>query len=205
MKSMSRRRTFAGLAIVAIAAMGLTGCAAGDAATFGSSTISQSTLESIVSEVNVGRGTAATTPDRDLVVQVLNRLMAEKIIAALGEEQHVTITQTQIDEQIASAEATNGGKEGLEKLLLNNGIPWSRVQNTFRTQLTLQASAVALDPNGDSTSQQQAVVEALVRISTSTNASINPQYGTWKPEDLQLGGLPNDLSTPHPNPTADPA
>ena len=45
--------------------------------------------------------------------------------------------------------------------------------------------------------QQQAIFQqALVTAANELGVTVNPRYGSWSPDSIQLGAPPSDLSIP---------
>jgi hypothetical protein len=91
----------------------------------------------------------------------------------------------------------------LDEALLQSDIPPSAASDQVRVSLLVREMGLLLDPNGDPQTQNTAVFEYVVALSEELDVSISPRFGTWNPDQLALGPLPDDLSTPAPQ--AEPA
>lgn len=201
MKARGRVNRMAGavLAVVALVAVA-SGCAsapnAGSAATLGSRDIPNDTLTTQVDEVLEARGTGAGAPDAALVADVLQRLVITALVDEGAVRNGVVVTQGQIDQAISEAEAQLGGADQLLKVFLDSNVPASAISDQFRLSLQVDGLGALLAPDADDQGRQQAVFTYAVDLSKQLDTRVSPRYGTWVPDELQVGPLPTDLSSP---------
>ncbi len=195
----ARRLTIAAAALAASAALVLTGCSnqdAGSAATFSDGRISEADLNAQVSEVLEAKGQTDTTEDPVLVQQTLGRMITTRLIDQLADDSGITVTQGEIDSMIANYESQLGGAESLRIAFLSENVAPSQIESFLRLQLQAQALGIELNPRGSAEEQGMAVYEAVSEYSQEVDTTVSPRFGTWDPQSLSLGPVPNDLSVP---------
>lgn len=187
------------LAVAAVAAVA-SGCAsapdAGAAATLGARDVANGTLATQVDEVLEARGTGAGTPDAALVADVLQRLVITALVDEGAARNGVVVTQGQIDQAISEAETQLGGPDQLLQVFLDSNVPASAISDQFRLSLQVDGLGAVLAPDADDQGRQQAVFGYAVDLSQQLGTRVSPRYGTWVPDELQIGPLPTDLSSP---------
>ncbi len=195
----ARRITLAAAALAASAALVLTGCSnqdAGSAATFTDGRITEADLNAQIDEVLAAKGQSGTTEDPGLVQQTLGRMITTRLIDELAEDSGITVTQGQIDAMIANYEAQLGGSESLRIAFLGENVAPSQINAFLRLQIQAQALGIELAPRGSADEQGQAVYQAVSDYSQQVDTTVSPRFGTWDPQSLSLGPVPNDLSAP---------
>jgi hypothetical protein len=199
MTAARRPRLVLAAASVAAAALLLTGCSnqqPGAAATLGDTRISEQTLSAEVQAVLVAKGQPATSVDETLPPQMLGRLITIELIDELARREGIVVTQGQIDEQVANYVGQAGDQAAVEKLFIEQGVAPSQIESIVRLNLQAQALGIALDPKGSAEEQGQAVVEAVVALSTELDTTVSPRFGTWDAATISVGPTPDDLSAP---------
>ncbi len=195
----ARRITLAAAALAASAALVLTGCSnqdAGSAATFTDGRITEAELNAQIDEVLAAKGQSGTTEDPGLVQQTLGRMITTRLIDELAEDSGITVTQGQIDSMIANYEAQLGGSESLRIAFLSENVAPSQINAFLRLQIQAQALGIELAPRGSAEEQGAAVYQAVSDYSQQVDTTVSPRFGTWDPQSLSLGPVPNDLSVP---------
>lgn len=195
----ARRLTLAAAALATAAAVLLSGCAnqeAGSAATFSDGRIAESDLNSAVAAVLEAKGQATTTADLNLVQQTLGRMITQRLVSELAEQEGVEITQGMLDEMRANYEGQLGSPEALEQAFLQENVAPSQLEAVLRLQLQAQELGYVFNPRGSAEEQGLAVFEAVTALSEELETTVSPRFGTWDPTTLSLGATPNDLSTP---------
>lgn len=203
----SRLRTAVRAAGAAALVVVLAACAnnAGSAIVVGSQSVSDATVSSQVDEVyqvfqdnskNVqlqgasfdrGAATAST----------VDRLTRQLLLEEAARREGVTVTQGEVDTIISQTiEAQfSGDRTGLEIALAGQqNIPPSQINDFARAFLLTDALGKKLAPGADGTAQQQAVVDYLVKLSDEIGVDVAPRFGTWDPQQAQLGPVDDDLS-----------
>jgi hypothetical protein len=203
----TRLRTAVRAAGAAALVVVLAACAnnAGSAVVVGSSSVSDASIASMVDEVygvfqdnaknvqlqgaSFDRG-AATSSNVD---RVTRQLLLEEAARREG----ITVTQGQVDQIISqTVEAQfSGDATGLEIALASQqNIPPSEISGFARAFLITDALGQKLVPGTDTGAQQQAVVDYLVKLGDEIGVEVAPRFGTWVPEQAQLGPVSDDLS-----------
>lgn len=188
------------LAIGALAMAGvLAACGAtqaGDAAVVGSDRITDAQLADVVQATLVAQGQPKDAPADQLTGQVLQRMVTMALADQFAAENGVTVTQGEVDAFIRQYEAQAGGRQQLEQTFLQQNVAPSVLPSLIRLNILAKKLGIALDPAGDAQAQNQAVFQALADYSVTVGTSIAPRYGSWSPEQLGLGPVPDDLSVP---------
>lgn len=195
----ARRITLAAAALAASAALVLTGCSnqdAGSAATFNDGRITEADLNTQIDEVLSAKGQSGTTKDPALVQQTLGRMITTRLIDQLADDSGIRVTQGQIDEMLANYEAQLGGSESLRIAFLSENVAPSQINAFLRLQIQAQALGIELAPRGSAEEQGAAVYQAVSDYSQQVDTTVSPRFGTWDPQSLSLGPVPNDLSVP---------
>lgn len=197
MTTMGRR---VGLALAGVlAAATLTACAglgdAGSAATVGETQISSADLSAEVDAVQEQRGDAPGTPDAELVVSILQRLIVTELVNQAAVQQGVVVTEGQIDAARADLEAQVGGPDALVAAFLDSDVPAGSMARQIELSLQVQALGAALAPDADPQTQQVAVVQYVTGLGVQEGVDVSPQYGTWDGGQLKIGPPPTDLAT----------
>jgi len=200
-KARGRVNRAAGAVLTALTmAVAATGCSstpsAGSAATLGSRDIGNDTLTTQVDEVLDARGTGAGAPDAALVADILQRLVITELVDEGAARKGVVVTQGQIDQAIAEAEAQLGGEDQLRQVFLDSNVPPSAIPTQFRLSLQVDGLGALLAPEAEDQARQEAVFRYAVDLGKQLDARVSPRYGTWVPDELQVGPVPTDLASP---------
>jgi foldase protein PrsA len=120
----SRRLAAAGLAVLLLAGCGDSPARAGSAAVVGDERITTEELQEIVERgLSDPQAEQQFGSDRaDYQRQVLNRLVRAKLLEEAAREEGVTVTQGDVDEQLAQFAEQAGGREELERQASAGGI-----------------------------------------------------------------------------------
>ncbi len=167
----------------------------GSAATLGDSRITEQQLTAQVQEIFTAQGLPVDTADATLTSSTLGRMIVIDLVDALAEDQGIVITQGRIDEQIASYIAQAGDQPSMEATFVQQGVAPSQIESVIRLNLQAQDLGVKLDPSGTAESQGAAVFAAVTALSDELEVTTSPRFGTWDPATLQVGPVPDDLST----------
>lgn len=192
------RRLALGIAALATTALALAGCGttqAGAAATVGDTRITESQLTTEVQAVLSAKGQPLDSEDASLVSQMLSRMITMELVNRLAEDQGVEITQGQIDEVVANYTGQVGSIEQVEEIFLQENVAPSQIESLIRLQAQAQELGIKLNPSGSAEEQGTAVFEAAAELSVELDTTVSPRYGTWNPVSLDIGSVPNDLST----------
>lgn len=175
---------------------GLVGCGgpvlAGSAATVGDARLTDAQLADTTSELSAALG----IPQNPQVSQaVLSRWMVQELVAQLAQSKGFEVTNGEVDEVIAQESETAGGREQLEQGALQAGLLPDMIPDAIRTTLLINKMS-EFTVTGDDPSGQAGLVVQVQQFSEEADAEVSPRYGTWDPEQLTVGALPTDLSSP---------
>ena len=107
---------------------------------------------------------------------------------------------------MGEAEAQLGGEDQLRQVFLDSNVPAAAIPGQFRLSLQVDALGAILAPDADDQGRQEAVFRYAVDLAQQLDTRVSPRYGTWVTDELQIGPVPSDLSTPpaeQPDPLAD--
>ena len=186
-------------ALIAVSVLLVSSCSsiqAGSAATSTVCNISESELTAQVQEALSAQGVNPDSPNAGLTVKTLNRLVLSELVAELANRLGISIAQGQIDSQLASYEAQNGGQQAVANAFATNGIPPSQINTVILINLQAAAISQALVPNGTQEQQNAALTQALSDLSQEVQVQISPRFGTWDPAQIMVGEPSFDLSSP---------
>lgn len=183
------------LPAVVLAGLVLTGCGqtlAGSAAVVGDARLTDSELGQTVSTLSQQLG----IPESDQVSQaVLSRWMVAEMVDQLAERKGISVTRGEVDQTIADQTEQSGGKEAFEAGALQAGVLPQDIPDAVRTSLLIdKLSRTTI--TGDDPSGQTGLITAVQALSEELDPQVSPRFGTWDAEQLSVGALPDDLSTP---------
>lgn len=119
----TRRLAVAGVAVLLLAGCGDDAARPGAAAVVGDERIETDDLRELVDRGLADPQAQQQFPDRaDYQRQVLNRVVRAELLEAAAEEEGITVTQGEVDEQIADFAEQSGGREQLDQQAAANGI-----------------------------------------------------------------------------------
>lgn len=176
--------------------VGLVGCAspplAGSAAIVGDARLTDAELSQTTSALSEGLG----IPEAPQVSQaVISRWIVQELVAQFATSRGFEVTNGEVDALITQEAQAAGGLEALEQGALQSGILPDMIPDAVRTQLLIEKmsefTATEEDPTG-----QAGLVAQVQQYSEEAGAEVSPRYGTWDAEQLSVGALPDDLSSP---------
>lgn len=189
-------------ALVAAALLGtalvLSACGgqqAGSAATLGDSRITEQQLTAQVQDILVSQGQPVDTADAGITSLALGRMIVIGLVDILAERESVVVTQGRIDEQLAAYISQSGDRAAMEATFSEQGVAPSQIESVIRLNIQAQDLGVKLDPSGTPEDQGTAVFNAVGALSDELDVKASPRFGTWDPTTLQVGPVPDDLST----------
>lgn len=146
------------------------------------------------------RGAAPLEPADDGSVQrgVLTQLVRGELLEEAAERNGVQVSEGQVDELLREFEQQAGGRRPLEQDLVASGVPPSRLRDIVRFIANQNALGERLAPQaGDPEQRQTALRDLLVETARQAGVEVNPRYGTWDAERLEVAGSPSGgLATP---------
>lgn len=197
---MKHRRTTAAIVAAGVAAaLALAGCSSatpGAAAIVGSERISEAQLADEVGQVLRAQGQPADTAADQLTATMLDRLVTASLVEQYAASVGVTVTQGEVDGVLRQYAAQAGGQAAVDEFFVSQGVAPSQVVPVLRLNILAEKLGSALLPGGDPQAQGQALVTALAAYGEQVGTKVSPRYGTWDPQALRLGPVPDDISVP---------
>ncbi len=184
--------------LVGVAGLALASCSGGQpgvAATVGDETITEQQLDAQVSNSLQAQGKAPDSADATVVSTALRQMVVTKLVDMLSERAGITVSQSQIDQSVMSAENNAGGKEQLQTMLAAQGVTPDEVDDVVTLNIEAQQLGAALAPTGSSDQQVQALYAALAKFSDDIGVTVSPRFGTWDPAQLVVGPSLSDVAT----------
>jgi hypothetical protein len=171
----------------------------GAASVVGDQSVTDATIADIATQVHdqIAALPGSKMPTADVVTNAaVQRETQHLMLQAAGAQEGITITQSQIDEFIASfvKNQFNGDIKQLQAALVSqNYIPLSQVNEAAGDQLMYAAVLKKIAPTATS---QDAIAKAsndyFGALSNQLNTRVSPRFGTWS--IFGLGPVPDDLS-----------
>lgn len=195
---MKRTRTTILAATLAAAGLILAACSseAGAAAVIGDERITEVQLAEQVNAVLEAQNKPANTVDDALVAGTLDRMIKTRLVSILAEEAGLDVPQGRIDVQLQAYDQQVGGRAQVEKIFLESGVAPSQVEDVVRLNLQAELLGQALAPGQPAEEQGGRVVEAVALFANRVGVQVSPRYGTWSPQTIGIGAVPDDLSVP---------
>lgn len=180
------------LAGVLLAGCGQSETLAGSAALVGDARLTDAELSQTVTTLSEKLG----IPKSDQVSQaVLSRWMVAQMVDELAAQKGVTVSKGEVDAMIADQTKQAGGQEAFETGALQAGVLPEGIPEAVRTSLLIDRLSKTTI-TGDDPSGQTGLITAVQAISEDLDPQVSPRFGTWNAQELTVGALPDDLSTP---------
>ena len=155
--------------------------------------IAQSEVADDVSQVLSDQGQPPGEPPAGLASATTQRLVQNKLIESYAATNGIELTRAQVQQGLEQLATENGGREALNNLALQSGIPISGLEGTVRINLLVTAIGEKLSPSGDAQAKGEATRVALSEYSDAIDIEVSPRYGTW--DDAQLSIIPGSAVT----------
>lgn len=155
--------------------------------------IAQSEVAEDVSQVLSGLGQPPGEPPEGLATATTQRLVQARLIESYAATQDIELTRTQVEQGLEQLATENGGRQALEDLALQSGIPVGALELTVRTNLLVTAIGEKLNPSGDPQAAGESARVALSGYSEAIDVEVSPRYGTW--DDARLLIIPGSSVT----------
>jgi len=177
------------LAMMAVAALLLTGCSqVGAAATLGDLKITQATVQASVDSILAERAKVDTAQMQLETGEALNRgqlrfHLYSAILRAIGAELKMEVTKAEIDTRRASILDQVGGAEFLPTALVSAGIAPEDLDTYIEIISLSEKISQALTASG--VTEDQIGIETQNLVAAKANelgVTINPRYGKWDAE-----------------------
>lgn len=181
--------------LVASSFMLLTACDAGTAAQIGDTKISVKTVQSRIAEINAERTKYDTSQMQLSVGEELNRtevrfLVISEIFKKLADKSGIKITQAMKDAKKASILNSLGGTQQLGQALVSAQMAPSDLDLYIKAVLISDELSKNAVSSGISEAEVGTAIQQLVKELTKTEkVKINPQYGTWDPNQADLAAF----------------
>ncbi|MFJ4826193.1 SurA N-terminal domain-containing protein [Streptomyces bacillaris] len=192
-----RRTALAVSAAVLLAAPLLAACGneahPGAAAVVGGERIEVSAVQAQAADV---RAAQESSPEAAQLVNKsgqLNRaklhgLIFGRILDKAAEDAGVTVTRKEIQDARTASRAQAGGEEQLRAMMLQQRwVAPEQIDNDMRQEVLLPKLAKALGADLGTPAGQQVVGEALTKASKALDIDVNPRFGAWDDQKMQLG------------------
>jgi hypothetical protein len=177
------------LAMMAVAALLLTGCSqVGAAATLGDVKITQATVQGSVDSILAERAKVDTTQMQLETGEALNRgqlrfHLYSALLRAIGEEIKIEVTKAEIDTRRANILEQVGGAESLPVELVNAGIAPGDLDQYIELIAFSEKISQVLAASGVTEDQVGIELQKLVAAKANElGITINPRYGKWDAE-----------------------
>ncbi|EFE75117.1 hypothetical protein C6W96_13400 [Streptomyces sp. CS149] len=192
-----RRTALTVLAATLVAAPLLSACGnqahPGAAAVVGGERIEVSAVQERAAEV---RAAQESSPQAAQLVNKsgqLNRaklhgLIFGRILDRAAEDAGVTVSRKEIQEMRQAGLAQQGGEEQFEAMMLQQRwVAPDQIDADMRQEVQLPKLARALGADLGTPAGQEVVGEALTKASKALDIDVNPRFGTWDDQKMQLG------------------
>ncbi|MFB8028176.1 SurA N-terminal domain-containing protein [Streptomyces sp. NPDC056465] len=192
-----RRRTALALsAATLVAAPLLTACGSeahpGAAAVVGGDRIDVATVQAQAADVRdaqqaPGKSEELVKKSGQLNRAKLHGLIFGRVLDRAAKDAGVSVSRKEIQQIRAAAAAQSGGDKGLRTVMLEQRwVAPGQIEADLRQEVQLPKLAQALGADLQSPAGQQAVQEALTKASKSLHIDVNPRYGSWDDQKVQL-------------------
>ncbi|MFI6639243.1 SurA N-terminal domain-containing protein [Streptomyces sp. NPDC050504] len=193
-----RRRTALSVSAALIAAAPLLAACGneahpGAAAVVGGDRIEVSALQS---EVKVVRAAQRDSPDAAQLIKDTGRLsraklhgmIFDRILDRAADDAGVEVSRREVQEGRSALSAQSGGEEQWAAMMLQQrGVAPGQLNGAVREQVQLAKLAQALGADLQTPQGQQKVGDALAAASKALDIDVNPRYGAWDDQKIQLG------------------
>lgn len=174
----------------------LAGCGsptlAGSAAVVGEQRLTDADLSSTTSELAESLGIQQSA---QVSQAVLSRWIIGELVDELAARKGVEVSKGEVDAAIAEEVERAGGQEQLEQGALQAGVLPDMIGEVVRTTLLVEAMS-QFTVTGDDPSGQTGLLTQVQQLSDEIQPQVSPRFGTWDAQQLSVGALPDDLSTP---------
>ncbi|WP_432151509.1 SurA N-terminal domain-containing protein [Streptomyces sp. bgisy029] len=118
----------------------------------------------------------------------LHGLIFGRILDRAAEDAGVTVTRKEIQEARTASRAQAGGEEQLRAMMLQQRwVAPDQIDGDMRQEVLLPKLAKALGADLGTPEGQQVVGEALTKASKQLKIDVNPRFGAWDDQKMQLG------------------
>jgi len=180
-------------ALLAIAALVLTGCSqANSAASVGETKIKLSELQTQIDAILEERKTVDTSQMQletgdALTRSQLSYMISNLIIEELAKSEKIQVSTSDLEAYKAEIFANIGGEANLPNILVNASIPASGLEQVLRRDLGLRKLSERETAAGaDSASVNEKIQTLVTEMANKLKVTVNPRYGTWDATTLTI-------------------
>jgi hypothetical protein len=190
----------AGAAVLVALLAACSSSLAGNALSAGSTTVSDSELSALVTEL---RDQLAPLNEQNpfdpatVTASNVDRLMRSALLEEAARREGIVVTQGEVDNVIRETAKGNFGGDLVKlqtQLAEQQNVPASQVPSFARDFLLQAKLGQKLKPGGKPEEVSAALVTYLSALSTDIGAEVAPRFGTWDASSVSLSPVPDDLS-----------
>ncbi|MFF8832616.1 SurA N-terminal domain-containing protein [Streptomyces sp. NPDC015131] len=123
----------------------------------------------------------------DLNREKLNGMIFDRVVERIAADQGVTVSRKEIQETRRAAAAQSGGEEQLAAMLLQQqGVAPDQIDDVVRRDVLMNKIAAKLGA-ANTPEGQRKLTEVFTTTSKALDIEVNPRYGTWDNDKIQLG------------------
>ncbi|QNE76907.1 hypothetical protein F0344_21855 [Streptomyces finlayi] len=165
----------------------------GAAALVGGDRIEVSTLQAQVADVRSAQESSAQSAELvkgsgQLSRATLHGIIFGRILDRASKDAGVTVSRKEIQEMRLAAAAQSGGDKQLQEMMLQQRwVAPGQIESNLRREVQLPKLAQALGTDLSSPDGQKVVGQALAKASKALDIDVNPRFGVWDDEQIQLG------------------
>ncbi|MFD3654183.1 SurA N-terminal domain-containing protein [Streptomyces sp. 24-1644] len=165
----------------------------GAAALVGGDRIEVSALQAQVADVRSAQASSAQSAQLvknsgQLSRAKLHGIIFGRILDRASKDAGVTVSRKEIQEMRLAAAAQSGGDKQLQAMMLQQRwVAPGQIDNDLRREVQLPKLAEALGADLSSPEGQKVVGQALAKASKTLDIDVNPRFGVWDDEQIQLG------------------
>ncbi|MEU3227274.1 SurA N-terminal domain-containing protein [Streptomyces sp. NPDC006976] len=164
----------------------------GAAAVVGGDRITVSTVQAQVADVRQAQGSSAqaaqlTDQSGQLARAKLHGLILDRVLDRASADAGVTVTRAEIQQMRKTAVAQYQGEKGLQAAVLQERwLAPGQIDAFLREQIQLTKLAQALGADPSTPEGTKAMGEALTKASEALKVDVNPRFGKWNDQQIQL-------------------
>ncbi|MET8505917.1 SurA N-terminal domain-containing protein [Streptomyces sp. NPDC004787] len=164
----------------------------GAAAVVGGQRIEVSSLQAQVEDVRTAQQASPNAEQLiretgDLSRRKLHDMIFDRVARKVGEDNGVTVTRAEVQQARADFVRQSGGEQQMTAALLQQrGVAPDQIDDVARRAVLMNKIASKLGITNTPEGQKK-LTEAFSRASKALSIDVNPRFGTWDDEKIQLG------------------
>ncbi|MEU7029673.1 SurA N-terminal domain-containing protein [Streptomyces sp. NPDC046275] len=164
----------------------------GAAAVVGGQRIEVSSLQAQVEDVRTAQQASPNAEQLiretgDLSRRKLHDMIFDRVARKVGEDNGVTVTRAEVQQARADFVRQSGGEQQMTAALLQQrGVAPDQIDGVARRAVLMNKIASKLGITNTPEGQKK-LTEAFSRASKALKIDVNPRFGTWDDEKIQLG------------------